>query len=138
MKTEQCNTEKTQEERTLEKKQNPDVRYYVHYVNTSPIPKEEREKVKEDCIIYFKNEKKPYRVKALNDRYAICTQPHFGDWAYSIIDWERGIKVAPDRWHSIDFSTKKGCKAGLKKITKGEEDLSQINWVFLEIDRIKQ
>mgnify|MGYP005998006535 CR=1 FL=1 len=111
---------------------------YLSYSETTSIPKDRRLDLNKGDIIYFKGEKKPYKIRTQNNKYVICTQNNFGDIYYTIIDWENGIKRAADKWHNIDFDTDEGIEEGLKNLTNGKEDFSQINWDYLRIDKIKQ
>lgn len=40
-------------------------------------------------LIYFAMWKTPYKIRARNERFIICTQPFFGKVSYTIIDLKR-------------------------------------------------
>jgi hypothetical protein len=113
--------------------------------------------------VYFTNEKLPYKVMAVSERYAVVSRPlniredaellhhrvKMGAYRsfteafehnkqspiYSLIDFKENIK-APDNlvFGIYDYSTEKGCKQVIKDLEKGEVELSHRNRVELSVD----
>ena len=52
-------------------------------------------KVKIGDKVYIPKEKRPYKVKARDERYIICTKPCFGTVLYFIVDLKEQWR-APD------------------------------------------
>lgn len=46
--------------------------------------------------VKFKEDKRPYTVKASRGKFAICTYPAFGTAVYCIIDFDREIRSPND------------------------------------------
>lgn len=86
--------------------------------------------------VYVPNEKKPYRVKARDERYIICTKPMniYHTVLYFIVD-------LVDKWRSPDnmifcfgYETDEDCKDRLKDLQDGRIELSVRRGVPLDID----
>lgn len=86
--------------------------------------------------VYVPNEKKPYRVRARDDRYIICTKPFNPQHTvlYFIVD-------LVDRWRAPDnmifcsgYETDKDCQERLAELQSGEIELSRRRGVPLDID----
>ena len=86
--------------------------------------------------VYVPNEKKPYRVRARDDRYIICTKPFNPQHTvlYFIVD-------LVDRWRAPDnmifcsgYETDKDCQERLTELQSGEIKLSRRRGIPLDID----
>lgn len=86
--------------------------------------------------VYVPNEKKPYRVRARDDRYIICTKPFNPQHTvlYFIVD-------LVDRWRAPDnmifcsgYETDKDCQERLAELQSGEIELSRRRGIPLDID----
>lgn len=86
--------------------------------------------------VYVPNEKKPYKVRARDDRYIICTKPiniHH-TVLYFIID-------LVDKWRALDnmvfcsgYETDEDCRARLRELQDGEIELSWRRGIPLDIE----
>lgn len=113
--------------------------------------------------VYFTNEKLPYKVMAVSERYAVVSRKlnrredakllHYQVKAggyltfteafehnkqspvYSLIDFEENIK-APDNLvlGFYDYSTESGCEEAIKDLESGELKLSHRNRCVLSVD----
>lgn len=113
--------------------------------------------------VYFTNEKLPYKVMAVSERYAVVSRPlnrredanllHYqvemGAYrtfteafehnkqspVYSLIDFEENIKAPDDLVFGIyDYSKVTDCKKVIKELEKGELKLSHRNRFELSVD----
>ena len=93
-------------------------------------------KVKVGDKVYVPNEKKPYRVRARDDRYIICTKPFNPQHTalYFIIDLS-------DKWRAPDnmifcsgYETDEDCQERLKELQDGEIELSRRRGIPLDIE----
>ena len=86
--------------------------------------------LKAGATIRFAEERKPYTIRAMSERFAICTRPirHRGEKTvlYSIIDvqeQERGPNNLV--FNMYDYSTDAGCQESLAALDAGEIELSR-------------
>lgn len=86
------------------------------------------------CKIKFKTEKRPYTIRASNDRFAICTKPFFlkNTVIYTIIDLQRGVRGTEGTVFCMGFESDQDCNEALERLTTGETQVSQRNFVLLE------
>jgi hypothetical protein len=86
--------------------------------------------------IYIPDQKKPYRVRARDERYIICTKPYNPKHTvlYFIIDLE-------DKWRGPDnmifcsgYETDEDCQERLKELQNGEIEVSQRRGIPLDIE----
>lgn len=86
--------------------------------------------------VYVSNEKKPYKVRARDDRYIICTKPFNPQHTvlYFIID-------LVDKWRAPDnmifcsgYETDEDCQERLAELQSGEIELSSRRGIPLDID----
>lgn len=93
-------------------------------------------KVKVGDKVYVPNEKKPYRVRARDSRYIICTKPFNPQHTvlYFIVD-------LVDRWRGPDnmvfcsgYETDKDCAERLEELQKGVIEVSRRRGIPLDID----
>ena len=93
-------------------------------------------KVKIGDKVYVPNEKKPYKVRARDERYIICTKPFNPQHTvlYFIVD-------LVDRWRAPDnmifcsgYETDKDCQERLAELQSGEIELSRRRGIPLDID----
>lgn len=86
--------------------------------------------------VYIPDEKKPFKVKARDDRYIICTKPFNPKKTvlYFIIDlvWKRR---APDNMiFCHGYETDEQCNDRLKELQNGEIGLSWRHGIDLDIE----
>lgn len=86
--------------------------------------------------IYIPNEKKPYKVKARDDRYIICTKPFNPKHTvlYFIIDLVRKVRGTDDRLFCMGYETKEQCEDNLRRLQDGTMEVTYRNVVPLDID----
>jgi hypothetical protein len=86
--------------------------------------------------VYVPSEKRPYTVKARDDRYIICTKPFnlMHTVLYFIID-------LVDRWRGPDnmvfchgYETDEDCNERLKELQDGTIELSHRRGIPLDVD----
>lgn len=84
--------------------------------------------------VYIPNEKRPYRVKARDERYIICTKPCFDTVLYFIIDLVDKWRAPDDRVFCFGYETDDDCQERLKQLQTGEIGLSVRRGIPLDID----
>ena len=86
--------------------------------------------------VYVPNEKKPYRVRARDERYIICTKPFNPQHTvlYFIVD-------LVDKWRAPDnmifcsgYETDEDCQERLKELQSGRIELSRRRGIPLDIN----
>ena len=87
--------------------------------------------------IWFKSEKRPYRVKASDERFVVCTKPHNPQRTvlYTIIDFKRQVRGTENLVFCMGFETDELCKEALERLQKGESEVTYRNYVPLDIVR---
>lgn len=86
--------------------------------------------------VYVPNEKKPYRVKARDERYIICTKPMniYHTVIYFIVDLVNKWRAPDDRVFCFGYETKEDCEERLKELQRNEISLSRRRGIPLDID----
>lgn len=86
--------------------------------------------------VYVPNEKKPYRVRARDDRYVICTKPFNPKRTvlYFIIDLVDKRRAQDDRVFCFGYETDEDCRARLKELQDGKIKLSWRRGIALDIE----
>jgi len=113
-----------------------------------------KENLKENMEIYFMEENLPYMIKAISDRYAVCTRPldRIEDEklikdegyksfesankypVYCLLDFLE-MKRAPDNFYcKFNYAKLKECKKALKELISNEMELSRRNSISLNIN----
>ncbi len=87
-------------------------------------------------IIFF-GEKMPYKVRAFNDQFAICTRPYNFKRTvfYTIIDLKRGVRGTENLIFCMGFKTVEQCKEAIERLSNSETEVSYRNFVRLIIDK---
>lgn len=93
-------------------------------------------RVKVGDKVYIPNEKRPYRVKARDDRYIICTKPYNPQHTviYFIIDLVDKWRAPDDRIFCSGYETDEDCNERLKELQEGIIGLSERRGIPLDID----
>lgn len=93
-------------------------------------------RVKVGDEILVPNEKKPYRVRARDDRYIICTKPFNLRHTvfYFIIDLVNKWRAPDDRIFCLGYETDEQCQKRLKELQDGTIELSRRRGMPLDID----
>lgn len=84
--------------------------------------------------VYVPKEKKPYRVKARDDRFIICTKPCFGTVLYFIVDLKERWRAPDNMVFCSGYETEEQCKERLAELQSGEIELSRRRGIPLDID----
>lgn len=86
--------------------------------------------------VYVPNEKKPYRVRARDDRYIICTKPFNPKHTvlYFIVDLIGKRRAPDDRVFCFGYETDEDCQARLKELQNGKINLSWRRGIPLDIE----
>ena len=84
--------------------------------------------------VYIPNEKRPYKVKARDNRYIICTKPCFETVLYFIIDLAKKWRSTDDRVFCSGYETDEQCQERLKELQTGKIGLSIRNGLPLDIE----
>ena len=87
--------------------------------------------------IWFSNEKRPYRVKASDERFTVCTKPHnpMKTVMYTIIDFKRQVRGTENLVFCMGFETDELCQEALGRLQKEESEVSYRNNVPIDIVR---
>ena len=93
-------------------------------------------KVKVGDKVYIPNQKKPYRVRARDDRYIICTKPYNPHHTvlYFIIDLIEKRRGPDNMIFCFGYETAEDCRARLKDLQDGTIEVSQRRGIPLDID----
>lgn len=88
--------------------------------------------------IKFQREKQKYTVQACDARYVVCTKPFNARKTvlYTIIDFVRNERGPENLVFGFGAETPKQCKEMLKRLQKGESEVTYRNCVALDIERI--
>ncbi len=88
--------------------------------------------------VKFAKEKRPYTVRACNDRFIICTKPFNPRRTvlYTIIDLEKNIRGTENLIFCMGFETDELCNEALERLANGESDISRRNFIELDIEQI--
>lgn len=86
--------------------------------------------------IYVPGEKRGYLVRARNDRFAICTKPHFGTVLYCILDAVEGRRGPENLVFGFGAETTEQCEEMLDRLTRGETEVSHrrdVPWDVIDV-----
>ena len=86
--------------------------------------------------VYFGNEKRPYRVRCCDERYAICTKPfNLGHTVqYFIIDSVEKLRGPDNQVFCSGYETDEQCLERLKELQDGIIEVSKRNGVPLYLE----
>ena len=95
--------------------------------------------LRKGSVVWFKEESKPYTVRALNDRYVVLTKPFNLKKTvfYTIIDLNNKIRSSDDRLFCSGYETDEQCNDRLSEITRGDIKLSRRNQIPCNVIRVK-
>ncbi len=93
-------------------------------------------KVKVGDKVYIPNQKRPFRVRARDDRYIICTKPYNPQHTvlYFIIDLKYRWRAPDNMIFSWGYETDEQCNRALKALQGGTIELSQRRGIPLDIE----
>lgn len=88
--------------------------------------------------IKFAKEKRPYTVRACDERFAICTKPFNTQKTvmYTIIDLQRGVRGTEGLVFCMGFENDEACNEALQRLQSGESEVSYRNFIELDIETI--
>jgi len=100
--------------------------------------KEYNVKFKQDALIYFTEEKKPYKIRAFDNRFAVCTKPYNPKHTvlYTIVDFEKNIRGTEDLIFCEGFETDEDCKLAIHRLSNWETEVSKRTKIPLNIKQI--
>lgn len=86
--------------------------------------------------VYVPNEKRPYRVRARDERYIICTKPYNPKRTvlYFIVDLKERVRGPDNMVFCSGYETDEDCAERLKELQSGEIEVSWRRHVDLDID----
>lgn len=81
--------------------------------------------------VYIDGEKRPFRVRACDDRYIICTKPYNPKHTvrYFIIDTVEGIRGTDNMVFCFGYETDEECRERLHELQTGLIEISHRNRV---------
>lgn len=89
--------------------------------------------------VFVQDEVLPYKVRACDDRFAICTKPYNPQRTvqYFIIDKKLNIRGTENLIFCMGFETDEECNSALERLQSGESEISSRNYRPLDIVKIK-
>lgn len=95
-------------------------------------------KLKVGDSVWFKEEVKPYIVRAISSKFAILTKPFNlrKTYFYTIIDLKDGVRSSDDRLFSDSYLTDSDCIQRLDELNRGVIKLSLKEAISCTITRI--
>lgn len=90
-------------------------------------------------LVKFSGEKRPYRIRACDERFAVCTKPFNlkKTVLYTIIDLQRNVRGTENLVFGMGFESDIDCREALERLQKGESEVSFRNFVPLDIISVK-
>lgn len=90
-------------------------------------------------LIWFRSEKRPYRVRACNGRFAVCTKPFNLQKTvfYTIIDLKEQVRGTENLVFCQGFESDQDCQEALERLESEESEVSHRNRVWLDIVKIE-
>lgn len=92
-------------------------------------------KVRVGDKVYFPNEKRPYRVRARDERFIICTKPYNPKHTvrYTIIDLQERRRGPDNMVFCFGYESDEDCAERLAELQSGEIEVSR-RGIPLDID----
>lgn len=86
--------------------------------------------------VYIPNQKRPFTVRARDDRYIICTKPFNARKTvlYFIVDMEEQRRGPDNMVFCSGYETDEQCRERLEELQKGEIEVSYRRGIPLDID----
>jgi hypothetical protein len=89
------------------------------------------------ALIYVEKEKRPYRVQARSDRFAVCSKPHFKTVLYCILDIQKQMRGPENLIFGFGAETTQQCEEMITRLEEGITDLSRRRSIPLDVTHIK-
>jgi hypothetical protein len=86
--------------------------------------------------VYVPGETRPYVVRARNNRYAVCTKPHFGTVLYFVLDAVKRWRAPEGLVFEMGAESDHDCAEILARVTSGETELSRRRGVPWDVTRV--
>lgn len=85
--------------------------------------------------IKFAEEKRPYKIRACNERFLVCTKPFNPKHTvmYTIVDLKENVRGTESLIFCMGFETDEECKEALERLISGETEVSYRNRIQLNI-----
>ena len=91
--------------------------------------------------VWFSTNKKSFRIRECNDKFAICTQPFNlipNTVIYSIIDFDRCVRGQDNFVFGVyDYYLDEDCKQAMEDLMNGEMEVSHKNNKSVSLDIVK-
>lgn len=86
-------------------------------------------------LIKFATDKRPFKIRACNERFLVCTKPFNlkKTVIYTIVDLEKNIRGTENLTFCMGFETDQECKEALERLTSGVSEITRRNFVPLDI-----
>ena len=86
--------------------------------------------------VYVPDQKRPFRVRARDDRYIICTKPFNPKHTviYFIVDLVKRWRAPDNMIFGMGYETDEDCRDRLRQLQNGEIELSMRRGIPLDID----
>jgi len=90
--------------------------------------------------VRFPEEKRCYRVRALGDRYAVCTKPFNPRHTvlYTVVDFQEQVRGTENLVFGFGAETDIQCAEMHARLESGQTEVSHRNRIALNIAEIKQ
>ena len=90
--------------------------------------------------VWFAGEKKPYKVRARNERYLICTKPFNPKRTvlYTIVDLERRVRGRDNMIFGMGYETDEDIAETMAALAAGDVEVSYRHFVNLEVERVER
>lgn len=87
--------------------------------------------------VFFCGDRLSFTIQARNERFLVCTRPHFGTVLYTIVDLVRSVRGTENLIFCMGFEIQEECDEALSRLSSGESEVSYRNYVDLCIRKIK-
>lgn len=90
------------------------------------------------ALVYVADERRPYRVRASNRRFAVCTKPFNLQHTtlYCILDFERLIRGPEDLIFGMGAESDQHCEQMLARLSSGDTAVSRRRSVEWDVVRV--
>ena len=96
------------------------------------------DQIKKGSKVTFAEEKKPYTVRSIGSRFAVCTKPFNlkNTTLYTIIDIQEKIRGTENLIFGLGAETDQDCDEMLCRLESGETEISYRNRINLLIQNV--
>lgn len=87
--------------------------------------------------IWFRRDKRPYRVRARNERYLICTKPFNARKTviYTIVDLVENVRGPDNLIFCFGYETEEDIAENMQRLAAGEMEVSHRRRIALDFER---